>query len=127
MKRIIVSLMTIAVVGTVVFAATKAYFTDTETSTGNTFSTGTIDIAVNGQNPWEEENTYTLSDMKPSQTEYINFTINNVGTNPVNVWKKIEITDQNDGTVSEPECIEGGGTWENGCGGSYVPNPNIEI
>lgn len=46
MKRILLSVMTIGLVSTVVFGATRAFFTDTEQKTGNTFSTGTIDIAV---------------------------------------------------------------------------------
>ena len=125
MKRILVSLLTIAIVAVVGLVVTRAYFTDTEESKGNTFSTGTIDIAVDGSNPWTRNTPYTLADMKPSQTDYINFKIQNVGSNPVNVWKKIEIKNQSDGTVSEPECTEGGGTWTGSCTGGYVPNSNI--
>src|SRR3989344_1822398 len=127
MKRILLSIMTIALVATVAVGATRAYFTDTEQSLGNTFSTGTIDIAVDGQNPCTSENQFNLIDMKPSQVDYANFIIQNVGTNPANVWKKVSITNREDGVISEPECIENGGTWSNGCtGGSYNPNNNID-
>lgn len=114
MKKILLSLMTIALVGGVAFGATKAFFSDTETSTGNTFSAGTIDIAVNGENYWQETNKFTIADMKPGQTEYTNFTINNVGTNPVNIFKKVDITKTEGGKISEPECGAQGGTWNNG-------------
>ena len=126
MKKILLSLMTIGIVSAGVFGATKAFFTDTETSTGNTFSAGTIDIAVDGTNPWTRSTPYQFADMKPSQVEYANFVIKNVGSNPANVWKKINITREEDRTITEPECAEGGGTWEGGnCTGSYNPKDNI--
>ena len=126
MKRILLSIMTIALVSGAAFGATRAFFTDEEKSTGNTFSTGTIDIAVDGQNPWSGTTLYQFADMKPSQVEYANFVIKNVGSNPANVWKKINITREEDRTITEPECAEGGGTWEGGnCTGSYNPKDNI--
>ncbi|MFA6896656.1 MAG: TasA family protein [Candidatus Paceibacterota bacterium] len=88
MKKILLSLAVIAIATTVVIGATRAYFSDTETSTGNTFSTGTIDINVNG-GTWEASDPYTLTDMKPGYTDYVNFTINNTGSNPANIWKKL--------------------------------------
>lgn len=44
MKKIALSLMTIAVVVTFAVGATSAYYTDNEVISGNTFSTGTVDI-----------------------------------------------------------------------------------
>lgn len=128
MKRIAISVLTITVVAIVGFAVTRAYFTDTEKSTGNTFSTGTIDIAVDGENPWSASGAYNLKDMKPSQTEYINFKIQNVGTNPVNVWKKLGNIINNNEPVSEPECAAEGGTWtanDGPCAGND-PKSNIQ-
>lgn len=78
----------IAAVAALAIGGTVAYFYDTETSTGNTISTGTIDINVNG-GTWKEQAPYALNDMKPGYTDYINFKINNVGSNPANVWKKL--------------------------------------
>ena len=46
MKRIILSLGMIVFVGAIVAGATGAFFSDTETSTGNTFSAGAIDLGV---------------------------------------------------------------------------------
>ena len=108
--------------------ATRAYFTDTEKSTGNTFSTGTVDIAVDGENPWSETGKYSLIDMKPSYTDYIEFVVHNVGGNPVNLYKTLknfegsEIDDPN-----EPECEAENGTWENGvCSGNHAPVNNLQ-
>ncbi len=88
-----------AVVGALVLGATGAFFSDTETSTGNTFTAGTIDITSS----FEETAPFALTDMKPSQVAYSNFTIHNSGTNPVNVWKKVDniVTEEN-GT-NDPE------------------------
>ncbi len=108
-KRILISLSVIGAVAAIAVGGTIAYFSDTETSTGNTFTAGTIDISINDQNPWNQS--FTMADMKPSYTDYINFNIQNFGSdpNPVNVWKKITVTNENTGVVSEPECTEQNG------------------
>ncbi len=46
MKRILLSGMTLVVLTLVVVSATGAFFNDTETSTGNIFTAGTIDLKV---------------------------------------------------------------------------------
>ena len=46
MKRIIISLSIIAAVAAIVVGATTAFFSDTETSSGNTFTAGAIDLKV---------------------------------------------------------------------------------
>lgn len=46
MKKILLSLGVIAVVGGVVWGATGAFYNDTETSTGNIFTAGSIDLKV---------------------------------------------------------------------------------
>lgn len=111
MKKILLSLLIVVGVTSGLVMGTRAYFTDTESSTGNTFSTGTIDIAVDSQNPWSRTTPYQLIDMKPSQVDYTNFTISNVGSNPANVWKKVANVVTSDDVVSEPECVEASGVW----------------
>lgn len=49
MKRILLSLAMIAVVGSTAVTATRAYFSSTATVTNNTFATGTLELRVNGQ------------------------------------------------------------------------------
>ncbi len=46
MKKILLSVATLALAGAVVTGATSAFFTDTETSTNNTFAAGSIDLKV---------------------------------------------------------------------------------
>lgn len=129
-KRILISLLTIGVVLATVGGATIATFTDTESNTGNTFTAGTIDIAVDQKNPWDENSTpYALTDMKPSYTDYIDFEIKNVGSNPADVWKTLANVETFDNVQSEPECVERGGTWNEAghiCSGSYVSKDDID-
>ena len=124
MKKIIISLAVIGVVSAVVIGGTIAYFSDTETSSGNTFTAGTIDIAINGENPWTSH--YDIGDLKPGETGYINFDITNEGTNPVNISKTLTsingtggaatyacsqvVTSANYSASSEPECVAENGT-----------------
>ncbi len=113
MKKIIISLGIIGVVAAAVIGGTIAYFSDTETSSGNTLTAGVIDIVVDDQNPWDKTYSETLKDMKPSQVRYIDFTIrNSVDSNPVVVWKHIKVTETRSGYVSEPECTDQDGTWD---------------
>jgi predicted ribosomally synthesized peptide with SipW-like signal peptide len=49
MKKILLSLAILAAVGAVVVAGTTAFFSDTETSTGNTFTAGAIDLTVDSE------------------------------------------------------------------------------
>lgn len=81
MKKIITSISVLAVVSVVFVGATMAFFNDTETSTGNTFTAGAIDLTVdsfgasrNGigiqDSPWfakdlTSEKFFDFSDVKP--------------------------------------------------------------
>lgn len=103
MKKILLSLSTISAVAILAVVGTTAYFTDTETSTGNTFTAGTIDIAVDGQNPWTGTNPWVVDDIKPSTTHYMKFTIKNVGENTADVWKKITNVQYTGGLHPESE------------------------
>ena len=50
MSKITLSLIMIAAVGAIVVGAIGAYFSDTEISTGNTFTAGTLDLNLEGDN-----------------------------------------------------------------------------
>jgi len=118
MKKILISLSIIGAVAAIAISATTAYFSDTKTSTGNTFTAGTISIGV-GQQGFVP---VTLADMKPSQVGYSNFTIANTGTNPVNVTKEIRNIATEENGVNEPECLAYGGTWDGQCTGVQAKN-----
>lgn len=49
-KRLLVSILSILIVGTLVASATFAEFSSTASSTGNTFSAGTLTLAIDGTN-----------------------------------------------------------------------------
>lgn len=119
MKKILLSLGIIAIVAVGAIGATRAFFSDTVSSTGNTFTAGTIDISVNE----EESFTVNLDDMKPGYVDYGNFVIKNTGTNPVNITKTVNGISDDDNGVNEPECIAYSGTW-NGkdCNGGTIKN-----
>jgi predicted ribosomally synthesized peptide with SipW-like signal peptide len=116
-KKIIASLLMIGILAAVMGGATYAVFSDTETSVDNTMTAGTIDFSVDGENPWDSI-TWSdgLNDLKPCMVRYGEFNITNVGTNPMNLWKKLTIDSQDGGTLTEPECVEGGGTYSDASG-----------
>lgn len=108
MLKILLSLLTIVLVASAAVGATRAYFTDTETSSGNTFSAGTLDLKVNGQ---DDENVVhvSLSNLKPGDgegtTEHptisYQWTLSNTGSIVGKPW--IEIRNVTNG---ENDCVE---------------------
>jgi len=78
MKKILISLMAIALVVGLVGAGTVAYFSDTETSTGNTFTAGTLDLNLDGGNANVVK--FTVADVKPGDSGGGTWTVANVGS-----------------------------------------------
>lgn len=78
MKKIILSVSIIGVVTAVVFGVTTAYLNDTEQSTGNTFTAGTLNLQVGGDDPatWS----YHVEDIKPGDTDKEFVSIQNTGS-----------------------------------------------
>ena len=79
MKKILMSLMTIALVIGLVGAGTMAHFSDTETSTDNTFTVGTLDIAL-GTTSWLAD----FDNMAPGDTVTSIIPVNSTGSLPLN-------------------------------------------
>lgn len=80
MRKILVSLSIIAVVGAIAIGGTIAYFSDVETSTGNTFSAGTLDLQIRDQNEGFGNGvtaTWIASDVKPGWED--DFTVPFIG------------------------------------------------
>jgi len=138
-KKILASIFVIGILALAMGWGTYSFFSDTEKSTGNVFTAGTIDIAVDNQNPWTATYSAALSDVKPSENRWITFVITNPGKNPVDVWKRIVVKgcdggsyaywgDAARGASSEPEYTEGGGQFDaNGIptGNGYVERCNL--
>ncbi len=71
MRRILISLMTIALVGALVGGGVFAYFSDTETSTENVFTAGTLNLDLtdtSDDGTESEAATWVFSDIAPGDT-----------------------------------------------------------
>lgn len=79
-RKIITSLLVITVAATLIGLGTFAYFSDIETSRGNTFTAGTLDLLVNGKNDPEVGTTVTLGNMCPSQHAWVPVDLTNDGS-----------------------------------------------
>lgn len=112
-KRGLFALIVLGVVALLGGPGIMAYFSDTETSTENLFTAGTIDLAVNGENPWTTGLSANLADLKPCMKRWGNVTLTNVGTNPFDVWLNVSTVSTADGLTSEPETAEEAGTAVN--------------
>jgi len=130
MKKILLSLGMIVFVGAVAAGATGAFFNDTETSTGNTFAAGDIDLKIDNEsyaidytipgyeNPtgllavststsWglkdlTVEKFFNFTDLKPGDFGEDTISIN-VGSNDAWVCAAANITSDNDNSIIEPE------------------------
>ena len=104
MRKILLSLITIVVVSAAVIKGTQALFSDTETSTGNTFAAGTLDLTVDSTTNGQNTIKFTVANMKPTDTQTGIYTLNNIGslagyldlesisvTNNENTWLEPEI------------------------------------
>ncbi len=141
MKKIIISLSLISLVAVAVIGVTRAYFSDTETSTGNTLTAGTIDISVDGQNPWTKN--YSLGDLKPGESKTLTLNVKNEGANAVNVYKKIYNMAGTGGSdnyncslinpawvnsaSSEPECQAEAGTAVDNIQSQIIYDLSVEV
>ena len=70
MRKILTAIFVAGLVATMAGAGIYAYFSDTETSSGNTFTAGTLDLKLSSYSssgPWTDgvTGTWTLSNMKP--------------------------------------------------------------
>jgi predicted ribosomally synthesized peptide with SipW-like signal peptide len=132
MLRLLVIVAIASVAVSITTIGTLAFFQDTETVSGNEFRAGTVDITVDGNNglagnggvvclglePLSFKGTSpdipTDCALKPSQFGHIKFLLDNVGDNPVDVWKRIATAVSTNNGWSEPEC-------ETVASSTYVP------
>lgn len=118
MPRILISLLVVAVAGGIIAAgATGAFFSDTESSIGNMFTAGDIDLQIDNESyyngvanagtSWEAtdltiQKFFDFGDVKPS--DYGEDTISlHVGTNDAYVCADITLTSNDDNGINEPE------------------------
>lgn len=98
-------LVLIAVVGAT-YAVTRAFFTNTETSTGNVFTVGTLDLQVGGANgtnvePFVIENIGATGNISGTKV----WTVNNTGTLPGRIYFRLENVLNYENGCNEPEAL----------------------
>ena len=103
--KLLISLMTIGLIASVIGVGTYAFFSDTETSTGNSMAAGVLDLKVwdgkvYGDNP---STLVTITDMKPSYDKWSDPTWLKIVENPGKLWKKITNVHCVGGAYPEPE------------------------
>ena len=99
--RILSSTIVIALMSMALGLGATAYFSDTETSTGNTFTAGTLDLQVNG----DDSNivAFTVSNMRPGNQPKTTYTLNNIGSLSGYLdLENIVVTDNENG-ITDPE------------------------
>ena len=75
MKKIVIALLAVGVVVSMVLVGAIALFTDSETNPSNSFSTGTIDLAISPTSAM-----FTVTDMAPGDVEYSGIEVTNSGS-----------------------------------------------
>ena len=107
-KKILISLCVIGAVAAIAIGGTVAYFSDTETSTGNTFTAGSLDLIVDidgvDHNPLNGP-IFSLADMKPGDTGEKTISLK-VDNNPACGKVDINLTSDRDNTCTEPESSD---------------------
>lgn len=120
MKKILISVLSVGIIGAVAIAATGAFFSDEEKSTGNTFQAGKLDLLVdykssyNGQpsTHWElkdlvGEKFFDLADVKPGDEGQGNISLH-VDNNDAWACVTVTPTANDDVSSTEPELAVAG-------------------
>ncbi|MHA1287096.1 MAG: SipW-dependent-type signal peptide-containing protein [Candidatus Thorarchaeota archaeon] len=129
--RILASVLIIGLVAAVAAAGvgtvTGAFFSDVETSSGNTLAAGKLDLKISNGQGWTDEDIVlvNLDDLKPSQPHYVKKYIK-VVDNPAKVFLHITNIQCDQGVDTEPECEEEDGTW-NGQTCDNEQNPEFDL
>lgn len=138
MQKLLLSLAVIVALGGATIASTGAFFSDTETSTGNTFAAGDIDLKIDntsyaidfniptfvgtstGAFVANPANSWTLANLAEGTHKFFNFedvkpgdygedTISiRVGSNDAWMCAAARITDDSDQSCTEPELSDDG-------------------
>ncbi len=121
MKRLLVSLLVISSIASAGFALSNAFFSDTETSVGNTFAAGKVDLLIGNDSYYNgnvsgvtsfplgnlSENTlfFNFDDIKPSDWGEDTITLQ-VDDNNAWVCADLSLTANLENTCNEPELLD---------------------
>lgn len=123
--KIILSLVVIGVVSVIAVGGTVAYFSDTETSTGNTFTAGTLDLNLDGANINVVK--FTVANAVPGASGSGTYILNNVGTtNGYIDLESISVADD-DNNCTDSETDAGDVTCGPIGGGELSSNINVDL
>jgi len=105
MKKILISLLGLILVIGLVGLGVFAYFSDTETSNGNIFTAGTLDLNIDGGNTNVVK--FTVANMRPGNQPKGSYNLKNVGTiNGFLDLENIVVTSAENGRL-DPEIAAG--------------------
>lgn len=130
MKKILVSLSIIGAVAGIAIGGTIAYFSDVETSTGNTLSAGTLNLRVDSLGSYYKgqmiansfwyppreltnEKFYTVSDLKPGDNVLLNISLH-IDGNPAWICLGARNKQDLENILTEPETDAGDMTADKG-------------
>jgi predicted ribosomally synthesized peptide with SipW-like signal peptide len=102
-RKVLISLFIIGILALGIGWGTHSLFTDTETSSGNTFTAATLDLTVNG--PGFSES-IRLENMKPGdESVYYKWILKNVGSIPGILSVTFGTMNDEENGITEPEVI----------------------
>lgn len=116
--RILASVAMLVFVGAAIAASTGAFFSDTETSTGNTFTAGDVTISITGLTHTyngvltnapdftQSGFVFGLSDLKPLDNGTVNYELDN-GSNEAYLCAAVVESGNNDNGINDPESDAG--------------------
>jgi len=101
-KKILASIFVIGILALGIGWGTYSYFSDTETSSGNTFTAGTLDLKVDGKD--DPLGAYfEVSNVKPSDTGSKDIVLSNAGTIDGKAYIHFKDVTDSPGTTPESE------------------------
>jgi spore coat-associated protein N len=107
-KRAAIAVIVMAMVAVFSSGAIYAYFNDTETSSGNSFTAGTMDLKINGVDGGFPA-TFTASNLVPGSHGNVEMTVSNVGSVGGSLVAQVVNVVDAKGTTPEPEPLPDNG------------------
>ena len=124
-KKILAGIVVVGILALAIGWGTYSYFSDTETSSGNTFSAGTLDLKVNGiDDPLPVF--FNVGNVKPGDSGSVSIQLSNTGSLTGEAILKFTNVVDNPGTTPEPEILpDMGELSENLCIMIYVDSREV--